>query len=46
MKTRALGTQGLQVSARRLGCMNMSSLYSGGSEGKSLSIINNASLLV
>jgi aryl-alcohol dehydrogenase-like predicted oxidoreductase len=44
MRTRTLGTQGLQVSALGLGCMGMSSLYSGGSEAESLRIIAIASI--
>lgn len=42
MKTRTLGTQGLQVSALGLGCMGMSSLYSGGSEAESIQTIHRA----
>ncbi|MBW4527909.1 MAG: aldo/keto reductase [Phormidium tanganyikae FI6-MK23] len=42
MKTRTLGTQGLQVSALGLGCMGMSSLYSGGSGAESVQTIHRA----
>ena len=43
LETRALGTQGLQVSAIGLGCMSMSAFYSdSGSDEESISVIHRA----
>ncbi|WNG34093.1 aldo/keto reductase [Archangium violaceum] len=42
MEQRALGTQGLKVSAQGLGCMGMSEFYGSGDEKESISVIHRA----
>lgn len=42
LETRALGSQGLRVSALGLGCMGMSAMYGGTSEKEALSVIHRA----
>ncbi|MFP5415257.1 MAG: aldo/keto reductase, partial [Gammaproteobacteria bacterium] len=42
METRALGRQGLEVSALGLGCMGMSEFYGAGDEAESIATIHRA----
>jgi aryl-alcohol dehydrogenase-like predicted oxidoreductase len=42
MKTRKLGTQGLQVSALGLGCMGMSEFYGPHDDGEAIATIHRA----
>jgi aryl-alcohol dehydrogenase-like predicted oxidoreductase len=42
MQRRALGTQGLEVSAQGLGCMGMSEFYGGRDEGEAIATIHRA----
>ncbi|MEI6727714.1 MAG: aldo/keto reductase, partial [Actinomycetes bacterium] len=42
MKTRTLGSQGLQVSAEGLGCMGMSEFYGATDEAEALATIHEA----
>jgi aryl-alcohol dehydrogenase-like predicted oxidoreductase len=42
MKTRSLGTQGLEVSAQGLGCMGMSAFYGSTDEGEAVATIHRA----
>ncbi|MTD62925.1 aldo/keto reductase, partial [Blautia luti DSM 14534] len=42
MKTRTLGSEGLEVSSLGLGCMGMSEFYGRGDEGESIATIHRA----